>query len=373
MRAPAHTQGYLAAALLVGAALGGVSCDGAPRGPDRRPEVITELATHVAVGRYTELVARATTLVTQVEAFCATPTEARLSAAREAWWQARTPWKEAELVNFGPVVEFPERLGPKLDAWPASPVAIEGLLTSDEGLTLEDFAQKGALERGLPVVEYLLYAEGDATLTRFQDEPRRCAVLIGVARDVQANASALVAAWEQTWFARLTDPASDSTDMWDTTQDVLDEWVNRMAFTVENIRSMKLGAPLGDTSGGAPHPETLESRYSGRSLRDARDALAGVSAAWHGAAPVGPDGTGWPGVAALLGREPALVARVTQLFAAAEASLAAVPEPLMASLTAAPEAIARAQDALRALQVALQTDVAQALGVTVTFNDNDGD
>ena len=38
-----------------------------------------------------------------------------------------------------------------------------------------------------------------------------------------------------------------------------------------------------------------------------------------------------------------------------------------------PEAIVAAQEALRALQVTLQTDVAQALDVTIAFNDNDGD
>lgn len=358
-----------ALAILAGVALSVLvlpSC-GSERGPDRRPEVITALATDLAVGRYRALEAQAGALVTAAEAFCAAPSESGLDATRAAWWAARTPWKEAEIVNFGPVVEFPERLGPKLDAWPASVTAIETMLTSDEGLTPEDFAVKGALKRGLPVVEYLLHVEGDGTLAAFESDPRRCAVLLGVARDVEVNAGALVLAWEQTWLARLTDPTVDTTDMWDTTQDVLDEWVNRMAFTVENIRADKLGRPLGDTSGGSPLPDTLESRYSARSLRDARDALAGVAAAFHGAGPA------QPGVAALLERDPALVAQVTQQLVDADSALAAVPEPLEASLTGAPEAIVAAQEALRALQVTLQTDVAQALDVTIAFNDNDGD
>ncbi|MCA9575353.1 MAG: imelysin family protein [Polyangiales bacterium] len=352
--------------LVASLALWAGSC-GDTSAPDRRPEVITALARDVAVGSYTELEVRSGTLLSEVEALCADPSDDTLQAARTAWWDARTPWKEAEVVKFGPVVEFPERFGPKLDSWPASLTAITELLTSDEGLTLADFALKGAYKRGLPVVEYLLYAQGDDTLTWLAADARRCEVLVGVTADVQANAGALRDAWLQLWQARLSDPTTDSADMWDTVQDVLDEWVNRMAFTVENIRSMKLGVPVGDTSGGVPMPENLESRYSGRSLRDARDALAGVARAWHGG-----DET-QPGIAALLERKPALVERVSQLFVAADAALASVPEPLEPSLTDDRASIAAAQEALRLLQVALQTDVAQALGVTVTFNDNDGD
>ena len=50
-----------------------------------------------------------------------------------------------------------------------------------------------------------------------------------------------------------------------------------------------------------------------------------------------------------------------------------IPEPLEQAILLDREIIARAQEALLALQVAVQVDLAQALSVTIAFNDNDGD
>ena len=53
-------------------------------------------------------------------------------------------------------------------------------------------------------------------------------------------------------------------DAWDSPQDALDEWVNRVGFTLEDLRVEHLGKPVGDAAGGEPQPDTLESQPSGR-------------------------------------------------------------------------------------------------------------
>ena len=336
---------WAVAALATAVIFGGCPSEGS----DPRQETLQSLAEVTAQGQMEAFATEAAGLATAAADLCAG--SGTLAAAQDAWWAARTPLKHLELVKFGPVTEYPERVGPKLDDWPVNASAVEELVAGDDAL---DFSSFGSAVRGLPVVEYLLW--GSEPL-----DGRRCDVLAGAAADVQANAELLVTAWRDEWAARIGDPAGEMP--WETPQDAVNEWVNRMIFTVENLRFTRLGKPAGDDNGGTPQPTLLESRASGRSLEDARDVLDGVRLVW---------GENPRGVGALL-IDQDLAASVDAAFDAADAALDAIPEPLEDGLVAEPEAIDAAQESLRELQVLLQVDVAQALGVTIAFNDNDGD
>ncbi|HCO13496.1 MAG TPA: hypothetical protein DIT46_04900 [Gemmatimonadetes bacterium] len=343
-------------------------CMGASSGgSDSRDPVLATLAEQVTLTQYLEFEAHSQSLNTRVSALCAEPTEARLVEARDAWWKARTPWKQSEVVQFGPVVEYPSRFGPKIDRWPVNASAVEDLVEGTSPLSQDDFDQMGVMTRGLPVIEYLLWAQGEDTVAELTANRRRCQVLAGVTADVMTNASRLVLVWRDDWIPEIVPPFSSMYGTYTSTGAVLNEWVNRMVFTVENIRLTKLGKPAGDQSNGKTLPGSLESRYSGRSLMDARDALDGVYVVWTG--PTEAEQTG----VVTLGSDAALVERIEALFADAKARLAQVPEPLEQAIEDEPEQVALAQESLRALQVALQQDLTAAIGVTPTFNDADGD
>ena len=79
------------------------------------------------------------------------------------------------------------------------------------------------------------------------------------------------------------------------------------------------------------------------------------------------------GVLSLLEADWSGLASTTTLFEVSLQRIQEIPEPLEQTIVSEPEIVARAQEALLALQVAIQVDVAQALSVQVGFNDNDGD
>ncbi|MCK6524175.1 imelysin family protein [Myxococcota bacterium] len=344
-------------------------CDAPAESPNAsRADVVRALAEQVAEGHYADFAAQAATLSERAVALCAAPDAATLAEAQAAWWAAKAPWARAEVIQFGPVVEYPERLGPKLDDWPVSAEAVEALIASDDALDVAAFGLMGSATRGLPVVEYLLWSVDGDDLGALLAAPRRCEALVGASGDVAGSAARLEQVWREDWMLRVGRPSPDDGDAYDTVQDALDEWVNRMAFTAENIRGTKLGAPVGDKTGGEPQLDLLQSRLSGRSLTDARDALAGVQDVWTGG-----DGDAPLGVRDLLRDDPTLSAQIDALLAASDARLAELPEPLEDTILLQPELVVRAQDALLALQVAVQVDLAQRLSVTITFNDNDGD
>lgn len=347
--------------------LGGCASGKSDTGLDAlRSEVLASLAEKVAARHYTVFARDAMALGRAAETLCAEPGEDTLRNAQDAWMTARAPWKRTQIIKFGPSVEYPHRLGPKLDDGPVDVAAVMELLASTAALEVSDFDAMGTATRGLPVVELLLW-QGSDPLQDLTTDGRRCAALAGSAGDAAVNAERLRVAWEDEWSERLSTPAAVDGDLYATPQDAIDEWVNRMAFTVEDVRIIKLGGPVGDDSGGEPRPELLESAYSGRSLLDAQDALAGVSDVWTG--DVEGDHRGIRDL--VKGSE--LMRRVDARLSEASTVLASVPEPLSDTITSSPDSVADAQDSLRRLQVALQVDLAQALGVTVTFNDNDGD
>lgn len=333
-----------------------------------RAEVVRALAEQVAQGHYAEFALKAAVMHELTTALCDHPDAGTFAAAQAGWWAAKAPWARAEVIQFGPVVEYPERLGPKIDDWPVNEEAVEALIAGEDPLDVASFGLMGSATRGLPVVEHLLWPDDADALAALLATPRRCEALVGASGDVAISAERLVTVWREDWMLRVGQPSVDDGDAYDTVQDALDEWVNRMAFTAENIRGTKLGAPVGDKTGGEPQPDLLQSRPSGRSLTDARDALAGVQDLWTGGAAESP-----LGVRDLLRDDPVLTAQLDALFETTDARLAELPEPLEDTILLQPELVARAQDALLALQVAVQVDLAQQLSVTITFNDNDGD
>ena len=64
---------------------------------------------------YKELEDETTKLYTESVSFCENPTIEELPMLQQQWWAARAPWKQVELLKFGPYKEFPLRLGPKID------------------------------------------------------------------------------------------------------------------------------------------------------------------------------------------------------------------------------------------------------------------
>jgi predicted lipoprotein len=292
------------------------------------------------------------------------PTQERLTAAEYAWRDARRIWKQTEIFKFGPSEEEPLRYGPKIDFWPVRPASIEAVLTATTQIMFDDL---GAAAKGLPVVEYLLFSGG--ALTAFQEHARRHEYLKLVVEDLIQQAQGLLDAWDPesgNYLGELVD-AGNGSEMFETLSMALGEVVNRMAFTVENIRADKLEA--GIAADATPQPENLESQYSGRSVMDIRDNLRGIELLYFG--------DEQEQILALddylQHRGYQLGPRMGQAFADSYAALRGLDAPLSVAIVDAQDAVHDASDTLVNLQRLIQVDVIGALSLSVRFNDNDGD
>ncbi len=336
---------------------------------DRRAEVLSAIMQTQILPDLADAGAYAQALHASVGELCTTPDAEHLDAAQQAWWDLRAPWKRLLALDLGPIMM--EGFESAIDFWPARTTSIEGGVAA--GVTTQaELDALGVASKGMPAIEYLLWdpvAGDQAVLDRLsaEDGPARCAYAELLAADVALRISDLDALWRAPGgFAELVETAG-SNDEFPELALAIDALVNGMIAGLHDIDDPKLGKPLGLASGTGPDPEIVESRFSDRSLADARDAFEGFSAAYMGREDE-------PGVSVLVAQRSAEIdAQVREAIVTAEQALAAIPEPLRTSLTDDQAAVVEAQEAVRQLRILMTSDVASLLGVTVSLSDNDGD
>lgn len=340
---------------------------GATEGDDPRRQLLSRWVNEFLLERYSALEEGANGIGDAVERLCAAPSESALGEARMRWHVARRAWKEAEVFSFGPVTELPHRLGPQVDFWPVRTEVVQGVLSSDA--QLDNVAGLGADARGLPAIEWLLFA---AEAEGFKN-PRRCAYAVGLASDLAVRARALQDAWDPAsgGFGKDLIEAGRGSEAFMTLPMALGEVVNRMGFLLENIRGDKLGRPAGHTTGGAIQPDKVESAPSGRSVEDILDNLRGIEILFEGEWPAADVPQGLVSYIDRRGRN--LRAPLSGWLAECREALQQLDRPLSVAMQEDPAGVQAAITTLGGFQRWIQADVANVLSVTVGFNDNDGD
>jgi predicted lipoprotein len=355
---------------LFGAAAALVGCGpvSAPE-TDARRLLLKGLGEEIWIPNYVEFEERLDDLRASIKTLCKTPNADSLAEAQEDWSLARAPWKRNELLSFGPAVDLPLRAQPNIDFWPARPDTITSNLEGEEPMDSAALENFGASERGLPVIEYLLFAAEGEPEEAFVG--RRCDYLKALATDTKTQATLLREAWDPEHGDYLSNlvGAGRSGKTFPSIEAALGEVVSRLAFIVENVRGEKLANVLGTRSGGTPQPDSAESRFSGRSIDDMRDNLAGVEQVLFGKKK---DGASLLRYLDNIGKK-TLRAKLREALDASYAALDDISPPLTSAVLEDGADVQKAIDVLAELQTLIQSDLINALGVTLTFNDADGD
>jgi predicted lipoprotein len=303
---------------------------------------------------------------------CDAPSQQALDDARGAWTATHRALKRQEIFNFGPYADEPLRYSAKLDFWPARPASVEEVAAAqDIDPTVESIGGLGGPTKGLPAAQVLLWGEDpSAALEMLESSERRCEYLKAMTAVVASDANGLRQAWnprEDGYYQQLLNPGDDSD--YETSILAVSAIINRLWFTVENIRMEKLGKALGTTSGGTAQPELAESRFAERSLDSIRDNLDAIELLYFGDAerPL-------VGVAEFVETvDPDLNDQVRADLKASRAALDAIDGPLTQAVESDAADVQAAIDELQNLQRSIEVDVMSTLGLSVSFNDNDGD
>ncbi len=257
-----------------------VGCDSTDETTPQSEEskVISNIGNNIILDIYENLETDSDPLLAKVQALRSSQTDATLSAARQAWLNARVPFEMAEAFEWGPIKTT--GLKPKIDFWPADEneiaLIISGTATIDQAYI--DSRPNGA--KGYHAMEFILWGN-DPKNPRPSNTfvARELEYLEALALDHKNLANALHEEWASNggnFIGKFTRTlAGDNTYVSDSAS--LYEVVEGLAHICEEVEDEYLGGPY-----NASDPRMLESYYSNSSGSDFYNILTGVQKVYTG-------------------------------------------------------------------------------------------
>lgn len=294
-------------------------------------------------------------------------TAENLAASREQWRSTMQQWQRCHLFEVGDLRMM--ILHNQISKVPLNHEFIDEYLEAHEVVDATAVADFGSNSKGLFAIEYLLFAED------VLDNSRKLHLLASYGADLQKQAEALVAMWDG-YESKFI--AADQNGR--ATQGSLNMLVNEMIAKLSNVVLDKLGTPMGKLAYGEPQPHAAQGYMSGSSLEHIRSNIEAYRAALTGSWQDEPQlaladylehiGAIYEQTGETLAEH--LLARVDTALSAIDA-LEAMEMPLHQAVVDAPEDVDALYEAARMLLILTKVDMGNQMGVTVTFNDSDGD
>lgn len=321
-----------------------------------------------ALPRYADFTVAARALAMAVEAGDG---QGAIESGQQAWRQAMRAWRRLEALQSGPTLQ--RRSSRRLDFWPTRPTSIEAAVRATAELPPAGaeadraMARLGVAVRGLPALEWMLFPEmGRPAPWSRSAEHRRYAKR--VADELVAEGLTLHEAWS--WEARRWETAGA-----DELQRGMQEVLNLYVGSCELLRGKKLQKAARIVALGGHGASLVNAFDSARSGQTKPFFLTHLEA-WLELL-VGPVGDAAPqdraasltGLLAARGLGDLAAPMVPAAQAARRASLELPADPAQWS----PARVEPMAKALRDMRELIDPPIAQALNVTITFTDADGD
>lgn len=329
---------------------------------DRRA-MIANIVETLIVPQTDQFQIEAAKLQTLVEQFASQPTPETLTAAQDQWRVAAELWAKLEPLNL-PLTMM---IAPQIKKWPVNTDDIEEFIAQTEPINslLEPV---GSPAKGLGAIEYLLFsqtAEKSEIIDSLTKTPRRMEYLVALAQNLALMGNEMVLLWSPEGSNQAQTLIAADLDN-EVVSGALSRVCNEIIAVVENTIKMKLDYPLhGELAD--PQPNTVESPYAGDSTPLIIATLRGVQQIFHA-------GLGdYLDYLAISPPEVPLSKAIDDQIEESIAALEAIDLPLEKAVLEDAESVRAARDTLKQLLVLVKVDMANQLGIIVTFTDSDGD
>ena len=330
---------------------------------DRRA-VVAGIVETVILPRHRELLHEAETLEAAVAQFAAQPTVETLAAAQAQWRSTAVAWAHVEPFSL----RFTMLAVGQIKKWPINTKFIEQFIAEETTIDEPFIASIGATAKGLGAIEYLLFnptLTAEELVTALVAAPPRLAYLDALAQNLSIAASELYALWSpegENRAQQLIDADFSENDV----QGSVSMLANELIVLLETMVKTKVEYPLRGVLAD-PQPQAVESPYAGYSWPLLIANLRAVQQIFHA-------GLGdYLDQMAVSPRTPTLAAAIDAQIEATIAAIEALPLPLEVAVLADPLPVRAVRDQIKAILVLVKVDMANQLGITVTFSDNDGD
>ena len=358
-------------ALLAACGKSGASGSGGTTPTGNNDSVLVNIGANIILPAYQGLASAVNALDSAIGDFNAAPTAGKLTNVQSLFKTAYVDWEAAsEFDYFGPASTAQPVLA-TLNIFPASTKLIDSNISVNND-NINTFANTVA--KGFPALDFLLFGAGANTLANYTSDPaapNRQKYLAAVSADLRTQVNGVLDGWGSylnTFETGTGNSVSSSLGL----------LLNSMDQDFEILKNDRLGIPLGLIPVGVVSPvlpREVEAYYSGISVQLALAQLKAVQGLYLGTAQRG-NGQGLINylIDAKAKYNGGLLSDTIKVaFASTLTALQAVPDPLSQTIQTSTTGAQAAFTQCQRLVALLKTDMPSALGVLITYGDNDGD
>lgn len=325
------------------------------------------VADNIIVPTYQELNEKVATLSATTLTFLNNTDETSLANVQDAFQQAYLSWQKAAQYEFGPAETV--FLRNSFNNFPLNIAVLQDNISTQT----YDLSDPNAYDKGLPALDYLLYAYGDSTLIQYttaDDAENRKQYLLDLVTDMQTKVNQVNDAWHGDYkdnFIQNTGTEAGAS---------LSLLINNINENYELIKREKLGIPSGVLTLGFLNPDKVEAYFSGISNDLAITALKATEQLYLGKSNEGVDGLGLDDYLAATGvekNEQLLDDVIQAQFTNAINALNDLANPLSNTVETDTDAVITAYNEITKQLVNIKTDMPSVLCVSITYIDNPSD
>jgi predicted lipoprotein len=228
-------------------------------------------------------------------------------------------------------------------------------------------------------LDYLLFGTGKnvtSILSKYTSDSKasnRKQYLAAVSAVIKTDVNKVVTAWLPTGGNYIqTFINASGTDAGSS----VGQLINSLDYDFEILKNDKIAIPAGIQSMGTLFPTKVEGYYSGISSQLAVLQLKTLQSIYLGNGTAPSDTLGFDDYLTQIGAQyngGSLNTAIKAQFTSAITALAALPDPFSATVQSNTSGVTAAYGELQKLLVLLKTDMPSAMGVLITYDDNDGD
>lgn len=339
-----------------------------------RAEMLSNLADNYIIPAYTNYELAVTNLKNKVDAFKTTPSITSLQEVRLEWKQACNDWQAVAFIDFGPALDI--SLKSQTNIYPTDTAVINANIASG---TYDLQIPSNFDAKGFQALDFLLFGTGNndqETVDYFNNTTEAKNYLTAVTDELKSNATTVLNNWSSTYKNSFKNNNTDNSQ-----GSAVSNLVNALSAHYETyIRKGKVGLPAGVFNGFSqqPMPGHVEGLYSGYSFEFSTSVMQAINKYIKG----NHFTTNAPGqglddyinfVAAKdangNGLETTINSQITTIITA----LNGHSNPLSDEVTNNNSQVLATYQEMQKLVPMIKVDLTSALGVLVTYQDNDGD
>ena len=239
-----------------------------------RKDILSDAAITVAGASYVDLSAKATQLLSAVQALNTTTNDANLAACRDLWKSTRETWELSEAWLIGPVVA--DDIDPRIDTWPVDFNDLNGVLASSA--TLDDAYMDG-LEtslKGFHPIEYLLWGkDGSKAASSLTDREKE--YLLALTQNLKKLCGEVEVSWSGSYTHLMRNAGASGNTEFPTTRSAYETLVDAMAGICDEVAEGKMKDPFDQQD-----PTQEESPFAKNSITDFTNNIKGILAMYQG-------------------------------------------------------------------------------------------